>query len=249
MGYSLTQALLASDTKAYETASKPEFASLAYKGEVPKSGLSQWLKHDRVYLHSYLKTIGGVIRDLNLPDTNEQPEADTLRFSDWLITLLWSVRREDRTIIDTAQKYSLDINAEVGADGHIKTKSASTKLFEDLFSSISCTNEHLGWFDFAIMFYGIERAYHDAWLWGKTLNDESKATSSDLDGGALRDVLTVSWTSKEFGEFLVEMERLLDEVVARETTTGGEETREELFECAKRVWDKTIAIQAIYWQL
>ena len=249
MGHSLTQALLTSDPKTYESASKPDFAQLAYNGQVSRESLGRWLKHDRVYLHSYLRKIGSIIQDLDLPDTNDHPEDDALRFSDWLITLLWSVRREDRTIINTAAKYSIDINAVVAEDGHIKEKSESTKLFEELFLSISCNTGRLGWLESAVMLYAIERAYHDAWLWGKTLNNADKPTSSDADGGALRDVLTDAWTSKEFGEFLVEMENLLDEVAERETKAGGEKAKEEIYTRAKEVWDRTIAIQATYWQL
>jgi thiaminase len=76
----------------------------------------------------------------------------------------------------------------------------------------------LPWLEGALIFWGTERCYLDAWSWAREKAQNRGQFSSshpeDADGGALRKEFIPNWSSPEFARFVDKLGGLIDAAVA-----------------------------------
>ncbi|POR36351.1 Heme oxygenase-like, multi-helical [Tolypocladium paradoxum] len=251
--FHLTRALIDSDADGFRKATQSAFLSNAARGKVPKDVLGQWLANDRLYIHGYIQGIGRMLSFLSLPETVPQVLDDdretSTRLLAWLIDALVNIRREERFFVDTAAAFDISVNLETQADG---TVPASAKLeglrrFEALFAGLGPGDGTvLPWLECAVVFYGTEKCYLDAWSFAKKQLDD-KDGGGDADGGALRNEFIPNWTSEEFVEFVVELGDIIDEAVQEQIEAHGERVKAEIVERSLVKWRALLAAEQAFW--
>jgi thiaminase len=260
--FSLTEALVASDSSAYQRATQSSFLKLAAQGRLSKRVLGTWLANDRIYIHGYIRGIGKLIGFLERPGavtSRGQPDPVSTRLLDWMIDALVNIRREERFFVDTAMQYGIEVDlprggAADGANVAEEAKLEGLRRFEKLFLGVepnSSSSSSLPWLEAAVVFWGTEKCYVDAWTWAKEQLDEGKDGKTDEDGGALRSEFIPNWTGKEFVQFVERLGGLIDEavrdVVAQEGGGGGDGAREELMRRAKGKWEALLGAEEAFW--
>ncbi|TLS30469.1 hypothetical protein PpBr36_03615 [Pyricularia pennisetigena] len=272
--WSLTEHLLESNPEAYAAATQSPFLLAAAKGRLSKELLGRWLANDRLYIQGYIKAVGRTLDAVDLPQTTatepagQQPSPE-VEFVNWISNALAGLCREQGMFVDVAARYGLDLALETGPDGRV---SESAKLpglvqFEALFASLfprgwhgaagvddrqQQTQKHseaqpLPWLEAAVVLWGTERVYLDAWSWAKSrqISMSSADKGEDQDGGAVRKEFIPNWTSLDFSAFVARLGGVLDRAVAREGE--GEAVRQQIVERAKRKWDELVAAEAAFW--
>ncbi|KAK4236064.1 hypothetical protein C8A03DRAFT_36046 [Achaetomium macrosporum] len=113
----------------------------------------------------------------------------------------------------------------------------------------------LPWLEGALIFWGTERCYLDAWSWArdKAQNREQSSAShpEDADGGALRREFIPNWSSPGFARFVDKLGGLIDAAVA-EALAGkeGEEKDRAKAEILGRVegkWKSLLEAERQFW--
>ncbi|KAM5347807.1 hypothetical protein ACJ41O_007631 [Fusarium nematophilum] len=251
MSYSLTRQLLSSDEAAYKRATQSEFLRLAANGKASKEILGRWLANDRLYIHSYIRGVGRWMSFLEYPDVvrrGEDPGATT-RILDWVVGALVNIRREEKFFVDTAAQYGIEINLETQADGRVasSTKLDGLRRWEALFHSVSPGDDVFPWLEAAVVYWGTEKCYLDAWSWAKAQLTVQEDPSKDADGGALRKEFIDNWTSQEFVEFVDDLGRIIDEAVAKAVEQKGEDIKAQLFKRASVKWRDVLLAEEAFW--
>ncbi|KAH7189612.1 uncharacterized protein B0J16DRAFT_118012 [Fusarium flagelliforme] len=248
MSYSLTKQLLASDEQAYKKATQSEFLRLAGNGKASKDLLGRWLANDRLYIHSYCRGLGRLLSFLQYPDTVQQ-NADTdsaTQLLDWIVAALVNIRREEKFFINTAFEYGININLET-KDGKVQssTKLEGLRRWEALYASVAPNEKDvLPWLEAAVIYWGTEKCYLDAWSWAKAQLDESDG-SGDADGGAVRKEFINNWTCKEFVDFVDDLGKIIDDAVAKVVEEG--EDKEKLFKRVQGKWHDVLEAEEAFW--
>ncbi|KAF4963599.1 hypothetical protein FSARC_8384 [Fusarium sarcochroum] len=252
MPYSLTQQLLASDEQGYKKATQSEFLRLAGGGKASKELLGRWLANDRLYIHSYCRGLGRLLSFLRYPNTVQRgvdPGATT-QLLDWIVGALVNIRREEKFFIDTAGDYGIDINLKTDEDDNVapSTKLEGLRRWEALFTSVTANEKDvLPWLEAAVIYWGTEKCYLDAWSWAKSQLSEGEDGSKDADGGAVRKEFINNWTCKEFVEFVDELGRIIDDAVAKVVGEKGDDVKEQLFKRVKGKWEDVLEAEEAFW--
>ena len=253
--FSLTQLLIASDAEGYQRATQSPFLRLAAQGHLSKDLLGQWLANDRIYIHSYIKGIGRLLSFLDMPGTVAAPgERDPVptRLVDWLVDALVNIRREEKFFVSTAADYGIAVDLERGPDGSVpdSAKLEGLRRFETLFTTLSPApggQAPLPWLECAVVFYGTEKCYVDAWSWARAQLDGGEDGSNDADGGALRTHFIGNWTGEEFVRFVDQLGEMIDEAVAHAVEMQGEDVRVQILDRAKEKWAAVLAAEQAFW--
>lgn len=249
---SFTQSLVASDPAGFQRATQSPFLRRAAEGTLSKDVLGEWLANDRLYIHGYIRAAGRLLSFLPLPET--VPASAAERHADpasqllgWTIAALVNIQREERFFVETATRYGINVNLPAAAGG---TVPASAKLdglrrFEALFDSLRAADDGpLPWLESAVVFYGTEKCYLEAWTWAKSHLDDTKDGTSDEDGGAVRKEFIANWTSAEFGAFVEELGDIIDGAVQ---AVQGEEAQEALRQRGLVQWRALLAAEEAFW--
>jgi len=248
---SLTKHLLESDEAGYKRATQSPFLASAARGDLPKDILGHWLANDRLYIHNYIKGTGNFLSFLDLPAaTKAASDAYTVKLLDWAIEALVNVRREEKFFLDTATKYGIAVDLPTspnGAQAADNAKVDGLRKFEYLFSAVGPSdNVILPWLEAAILFYGTEKCYLDAWSWAKAQQGDGDA-SQDSDGGALRNDFIPNWTSPEFRAFVDRLGEIIDMAVEEEIKAHGDGVRAKLTKRAEATWHQVLAAEEAFW--
>lgn len=168
---------------------------------------------------------------------------------DWLSDALVGLRREERLFSDVAQRYGFSLDIDSGDE--VKGLPLITSLFEECVSVSSFTSAtSLPWLESAIVFWGTEKVYLDAWSWAKVQADSAVRTEDgDEDGGALRQEFIPNWTSGEFEQFVDQLGTLIDAAVAEEVRNRGLEAKEEVLQRTVNIFKKLLEAEASFWPL
>lgn len=263
--FSLTTHLLGVDPPGYKAATEAPFLTAAGEGRLDKQTLGKWLANDRLYLHAYIKAVGRTLSIVDLPQTTPEPATEAApetRFVDWLFSTLTALRREERLFIDVAHKYGLSIDLETmtttEAGRQVERVPGTAKLpglvmFEKLFGSLHPAasvdrNLPVPWLEAAVVFWGTEVTYSDAWTWAKSKQaGETGAGAGDADGGALRKEFIPNWSNSEFAAFVQQLSGVIDNAVTEVVTALGEDAKESLVQRAQKVWTELVAAEKAFW--
>lgn len=264
MAAKLTSHLLALDPPAFTAATQSPFLAAAGAGRIPKSTLGRWLANDRLYIHAYIKGAGRVLTALILPQTtttsSSSPEAQLV---DWVVTTLTELRREERLFIEVAERYGLEIDLETETKKEAgrmvqrvpaSAKNAGLVRFEMLFGLLMLrpapsvdTETPLPWLEAAIVFWGTERVYLEAWTWAKGKQIGSSSGEEDEDGGALRKEFIPNWSNEGFRAFVEQLGVIVDDAVEETVSALGEGVRPGLLDRAEKVWRELVAAETAFW--
>lgn len=262
MATTLTSHLLALDPPAFTAATQSPFLAAAGAGRIPKSTLGKWLANDRLYVHAYIRAAGRALATYSLPQTTTTtPPAPETQLVDWILTTLTELRREERLFIDVAGRYGLNIDLETEtrkeAGRMVQRVPASAKnagliLFERLFGLLCIypapsvdTERPLPWLETAVVFWGTERVYLEAWTWAK--GKQIGNGDEDADGGALRKEFIPNWSNEGFRAFVERLGGIVDEAVEETVNALGEEVRPGLLKRAEKVWRELVAAETAFW--
>lgn len=253
---SFTKSLLKKHPDAFRAATQSEFLRAGAEGKLSKETLGHWLGNDRLYIHAYIRGLGRVLSFLKIPavvngepqDKDHPPSRET-RLLDWAVDALVNIRREEKFFVDTAAKYGIDINLPADERGNVfaDAKLDGLRKFEGLFDSIGSTAINPNWFEAAIIFWGTEKCYLEAWSWAKSQLDESKDGSDDQDGGALRKEFIPNWTSHEFEHFVDTLGRLIDDVVAEQIKISGAKVVQDLVRYFGEKFQELLKAEETFW--
>ncbi|KAB5523976.1 hypothetical protein GE09DRAFT_1293413 [Coniochaeta sp. 2T2.1] len=280
----LTSHLLASMQEEYKAATQSPFLLAAAEGRLSKDVLGKWLAGERLYFHSYIRAAGKLLATLDLPPLSQVglgvEEMAEMRLVDWVIENLARIRGAEKMLVDVAGRYGIEVvdeRGEVGvgpvdppeAEG-VAGKTEGRKVMVELMdceeeteAEVSATTTShtttlptvLTWLEAAVMFWGTERCYLDAWSWAKAHqpvreNSDEEGdddASDDADGGALRREFIPSWSSDEFREFVARLEGIIDGAVDREVEKGGAKVREQMLRRLEGKWRSLVVAGAGFW--
>lgn len=264
MATKLTSHLLALDTPAFKAATQSPFLAAAGAGRISKTTLGKWLANDRLYIHAYIKATGRALATIILPQTitASSPSPET-QLIDWLLTTLTELRREERLFIDVAERYGLEIDLETEIKKEAgrmvqrvpgSAKNAGLVRFEMLFGLLMLrpapsgdTETPLPWLEAAIVFWGTERVYLDAWTWAKGKQIGSSSGEEDEDGGALRKEFIPNWSNEGFRAFVEQSGVIVDDAVEETVSALGEGIRPGLLDRAEKLWRELVAAETAFW--
>lgn len=263
--FSLTTHLLGVDPPEYKAATEAPFLAAAGEGRLDKQALGKWLANDRLYLHAYIKAVGRTLAVVDLPQTTPESATEAApetRFVDWLFSTLTALRREERLFIDVARKYGLSIDLDTMATTEggrqVQRVPGTAKLpglvmFEKLFGSLHPAasvdrNLPLPWLEAAVVFWGTEKTYSDAWTWAKSKQaGEAGAGAGDADGGALRQEFIPNWGNSEFAAFVEQLSNIIDNAVSEVVAVLGDDAKESLVRRAQKVWAELVPAEKAFW--
>ncbi|KAL1872814.1 hypothetical protein VTK73DRAFT_1285 [Phialemonium thermophilum] len=263
--WSLTEHLLSSSPDEYKAATQAPFLLAAAEGRLPKDVLGKWLANDRLYIHAYIRAAGQMLATIDLPQIVPAAEASETQLVDWLIEALAAVRREERLFIDVASRYGIDVdlNPQKVEDKSTERGVVSAKdkglglvLIEDLFRSLHTSSKmaassplSLPWLEGAVMFWGTERCYLDAWSWAKSQQSfpGSQSDREDADGGAMRREFIPNWSSYEFARFVGKLGSIIDHAASQMIEKSGQQAKEEFVKRVEGKWKSLLAAEAAFW--
>lgn len=251
--YALTKALLSSDEDGYRRATQSEFLRAAANGQLSKDTLGRWLANDRLYIHAYNRGTGRFLSFLQVPDVAPGPSAEpdsATKLFHWLVDALVNVRREERFFVDTAAQHGININLEADRHGKVpqSAKLEGLRRWESLFESVAVSSSRaLPWLEAAIVYWGTEVCYLNAWSWAKDQLRPGEDVSRDADGGAVRSQFINNWTSEEFVTFVDQLGAIIDDAVSKLIDTDGEGVKRELFERAQVTWRQVLVAEETFW--
>lgn len=276
--WSLTSHLLSVDKQAYRAATRAPFLEAAGQGRVSKTTLGKWLANDRLYTQAYIKAAGRTLASIDLPQTitasSGRHRVWTPQLVDWLCDTLVALRREDRLFVDVASRYGIPIDLEVDEESqHHQQDEGSPRvrdaakipgliMFERLFGKLTVpmknpsSNEEppllLPWLEAAVVFWGTEQVYSDAWTWAKQQQQRregvhARGEAEDADGGALRKEFIPNWSSEEFVAFVGKLGAIVDGAVSGLVEVHGEGVKAGLVGRAEQVWRELVAAEGAFW--
>ncbi|KAI9756418.1 MAG: hypothetical protein M1835_000720 [Candelina submexicana] len=251
---SFTQALVASDPAGFQRATQSPFLRRAAQGTLSKEVLGRWLANDRLYVHGYLRAAGRLLSFLRLPqvvptalaELHADPASKLLA---WTIDDLTNIQHEMRFFVETATRYGIDLNLPADEHGQVPVseKIPGLRQFEALFDGLQPGDEGLlPWLEGAVVFYGTEKCYLEAWMWAKSqVDDTDKDPADDKDGGAVRREFIANWTSPEFVAFVKQLADIIDAAVQ----TQEDDAKEALLQRGLVKWREILAAEEAFWPL
>ncbi|OIW32044.1 heme oxygenase-like protein [Coniochaeta ligniaria NRRL 30616] len=274
----LTAHLLSSTQAEYQAATQSPFLLAAAQGRLSKPVLGRWLAVDRLYFHSYIRAAGRLLASLDLPQgvpkSGEEEAAET-RLVDWIVEDLVRIREVERQLVDVAARYGIEIGVEGGREvGPVKPGEGGVgglpgvSAMEEILESVAKPEEGgvevkshptapavLPWLEAAVMFWGTERCYVDAWSWarerqvvvGRGEEGEAVAGDDDADGGALRREFIPSWSSDELRGFVARLGDIIDRAVDAAVERGGKEVRAEVLRRVEGKWRSLVVAEGGFW--
>ncbi|KAK4936979.1 hypothetical protein LTR10_022289 [Elasticomyces elasticus] len=222
---SLTNFLLNASPQGFNLATQHPFLQHAGKGTLPKTTLSRWLSQDRLYAQSYIAFIGALIARVDLPyeKVSHKPNSLQWRIVNLLSSSLENIHRELAFFDDTAGKYGLQLDAPSDPDTTFHPVLA-TEQYIEIFRSFG-KDPSKSLLEGMVVLWATEACYLSAWTYASSFSTErgdDKPSSSDLDGGALREAFIPNWTSSEFQSFVKEIAALTDLLGEQECVEGRE---------------------------
>jgi len=195
---SFTEQLLSSNPDGWKAATQSPFLRAAASGTLSKKNLGAWLANDRLYIHAYVKAAGRLLSLVNLPEVLPDEVTVEMQLVDWICDALAAIRKEERWFTDSARRYGLEV--DLATDGNQPSrvrddaKLPGLVMFEKLFGSVQSAGEGgppaaQPWLEGAIILWGTERVYLEAWSWAKAqVPDDASGSAfeNDADGGASR---------------------------------------------------------------
>ncbi|OKL60358.1 hypothetical protein UA08_04097 [Talaromyces atroroseus] len=264
----LTSLLKATNTAAFERATKHPFLEAAGKGEIPKERLSQWLAQDRLYAQAYVRFIGALLTKVVLPPCNpnsRQCRAATTEqhIFDILLESLNNIHRELKFFDEVSMEYGLDVTALT--QEQLENSHAGAGFFEphpithayiDLFMSASSPGVTL--VEGLTVLFATEYAYLHAWKHAASVmaassicrtTQPSPASFStgperDQDGGALRRKFIPNWSNPEFEKFVSRLADVTDEVAG---SLKGVEVIEKTRGSCVGWWRQVLWLEEQFW--
>lgn len=249
---SLTQRLLECDESGYQRATQSKFLRLAANGKLSKDLLGQWLANDRLYINSYIRGIGRLISFLQLPDTAASSDSERdwpTKLLDWFVGALVNIRREEKFFVETAARYGIPIDLPTSDDGRVapEAKLEGLRRWEALFESVGPgKGDRLPWLEAAVVYWGTEKCYLDAWSWAKSQLAVER-DGQDEDGGAVRDAFIDNWTSSEFVAFVGELGHIIDEAVREEIKGLDVSVAKEFLARGRVKWTDILVAEERFW--
>jgi hypothetical protein len=252
--FSLTEDLLETHAEQWQSATQANFLLAAAEGRLPKDVEGRWLASDRLYVHAYIKSVGLLLHNLKLP---REPPSDTkdeqyiTQFAEWLNSALSAKRDEEKFFIDTAKQY--DLNLEVKSE---EDELAGLHQLQNLFEKTAASpteaeGKPLPWLEAAVVFWGTEQCYLDAWSWAKGKEPIGatvvSAVGQDSDGGAMRKEFIPSWTSAEFKGVVKQLKDIVDGAVNEEIRKTGVAAKNELIERVQAKWKELLVAEIVFW--
>ncbi|KAH8894162.1 heme oxygenase-like protein [Thozetella sp. PMI_491] len=273
--FHLTEHLLSRSASEYQAATQAPFLVAAAEGRLSKETLGEWLANDRLYIHAYIRAVGTLLASIDLPQTVPSVEAPETQLVDWLIEALAAVRKEERFFIEVAERYGLGMNLEAKtisqggfevAKVQEESKIPGLPMIESVFASIPAraapdsgfsiaalggapTPIQIPWLEGAIVLWGTERVYLDAWSFAKSKqpNFGQRAVTEDADGGALRKEFIPNWSSLEFSNFVARLGGIIDYSVAVVVERVGEKAKDDILKRVEEKWKSLLAAEAAFW--
>ncbi|KAK3323834.1 hypothetical protein B0T19DRAFT_214405 [Cercophora scortea] len=279
--WSLTEHLLSTFPREFQSATQHGFLLAAAEGRLPKETLGRWLANDWLYIHSYIRGAGKLLASLDLPQHVPDGEAVETQLVDWLIEALAAVRKEERFFLDVAERYGLSVTvgtaddpSQVHGSGEVgklrvsnEAKLPGLVMIEGIFSGIQpgtaeqpalltvAASERppppmLPWLEGAVIFWGTERCYLDAWSWARSKQPLGRDARDDADGGALRREFIPNWSSADFARFVGRLGGLIDFAVGQaleRAGDGAEEVKGEILRRLEGKWKSLLAAEAAFW--
>jgi len=264
----LTSHLLASAPEEYKSVTQSPFLLAAAEGRLSKDVLGKWLADERLYFHSYIRAAGRLLASIELPSQVGEETAE-MKLVDWVVENLARIRASEKMLLDVAGRYGIEIVDErrpVGPveppDGGVAVSISGRRGMDERFETdegdteVSATSHPtsptiLPWLEAAVMFWGTERCYLDAWSWAKAhqpvRGSDDNDTDDDADGGALRREFIPSWSSDGFREFVGRLEGIIDEAVDKEVENGGAKIREQVLRRVEGKWKSLVVAEGGFW--
>jgi len=243
---SLTDYLLKTNEDGFKKATQSPFLEAAGAGRLGKEVLSRRLSQDRLYAQGYVRFIGMMLAKMRLPTTVGR-SAMPWRLTDILISSLTNVRRELGFFEDTAKNYGLDLDCpDLGENTYGPTP--VTRAYLDLF--INAASPGASILEGLVCLWATEKCYHTAWLYARhsmleqtTQGNQHPGAHMDADGGALREEFIPNWTNSEFGEFVQQLEDLVNELAGFGNDWAFEEERGK----CEEVWKQVLWLEERFW--
>lgn len=259
--WSLTNHLLGLNRAGFRTATESPFLLAAGEGRLPKDILGRWLANDRLYIHAYIKAVGRTLSVIDLPQVTTDEESAETQLVDWLFMSLTELRREERLFIDVAKRYGLtiDLGATTVTEGGLEfqrvpgtAKLPGLVMFERVWGSLHPASsidrdQPLPWLEAAIVFWGTEKVYSEAWQWAKSKQNPDGDGSRDADGGALRKEFVPNWGNEAFTAFVDQLAGIIDTAARKAVDKLGDNLQEMLVKRVAAIWDDLLAAEAAFW--
>ena len=274
--FCLTEHLLSTTQDEFREATQAPFLVAAAEGRLSKEILGRWLASDRLYIHAYIRACAHLLSSIDLPPTVPEVEAPETKLVDWIVEALAAARTEERLFIDIAERYNLEVNLPVEtlrqagfevAKVREDAKVLGLSMIQNLFGSINPRGAaesaivisasdgpadpiQLPWLEGAIILWGTERVYLDAWSYAKSkqpMLSKGSEVREDADGGALRKEFIPNWTSLEFANFVVRLGSIIDTSVEKLIKTFGEEAKVAILKRVEVKWKSLLAAEASFW--
>ena len=234
----LTETLLEYQPYLLELATRAPFLVAAGTGNLPRALLSRWLSQERLYAQAYIGFIGALISRVDLPYAHVGDKRSSLRWRiiQMLTTSLSNIQRQLEIFEEVAKRYSLNLELSTKPDIHF-TAEIATKQYIDLFRAF-WTDPTMTLLEGLVIHWATEYCRMMAWKYARSLLNPGRR--DDLDGGALRDELMLTWTSDEF-------QKLVNETTECTNLLADREEAGFKLETFKAVWTHVLNIQRKFW--
>jgi len=225
----LTDHLLAQNPDGFKSATNHPWLRLAGTSKLPTSALLAWLTQDRLYIFSYIPFMGNMLSKASLPSTSSREKSLEWRVADCFINALTNVRRELGMFEDILREHF-----DWKEGGEQATK--ETRAYQDMFAGAGAPNQSILIGMTAL--WATEKCYLEAWKYALSFKDE---VPQDRKENVLHTTLIPNWTCDEFEEFVICIEKLLDELAA---DIGQGST--EWIKC-EQVWEQVLWAEENFW--
>lgn len=234
----LTENLLEHQPYLLELATRAPFLVAAGTGNLSIALLSRWLSQHRLYAQAYIGFVGALISRVDLPYAHVEDKRSSLRWRiiQMLTTSLSNTQRQLEIFEEVAKRYKLNLELSPRPDMHFTAETA-TKQYIDLFRAF-WTDPTMTLLEGLVIHWATENCQMVAWKYAKSLLNPGRR--DDLDGGALRNELMLTWTSDEFQKLVNESTECMNLLADREEAGFKLET-------FKAVWTHVLNIQRKFW--
>jgi thiaminase len=244
----LTQHLLATiDTALARRAFEAPFLQHAGLGTLPTNVLEHWLAQDTYYTRAYVRFIGQTLSALRLPFSSTAGAGDSkaldFRILDVLVTALNGIHREMAFFESTAARYGLQLTS----DGSPPEPGKAAVEYQELFRATGERSAHDGrdgLLEALVVLWATEHTYLTAWRKAREgMNAPSSAKQDSNATRALYEAFIPNWTSDEFGSFVADCAKVVDEL-AGEMGVLEDAAKVKRYQ---QVWETVLGIEEAFW--